>query len=430
MHPDTMPSRKVLGQRLEMLFDSMDIDAANTSIAKAIPVAFPVTSNVFKVRERQAVERGLIERYVMESIQRFGPMGTADIETLLGLEAELVRRILQQAIDFGQSIAVGKSQYSMQETADFARFHAETTHARRFILNGLTGELLPIDYAQVADEERLYPHDEKFAVNDMNGQPTRLRAFLQHSIHDERECLLEVADQASAERKRELGVPQELIEVIEQDYAKRETLWIPAFLLLDTGGSAEIRGMRPGGTILLDDRHATPDWLREACNRRVSLVPEIDVEAFQKDVSDAFPGITVIGTDKKNGVHLSGDEKAWKVDRFLKHDKNSAWLVMAFERGYSWNSFRGEVVSLAPASPHAAKTLCLLHGKKELYRLRATAAGEDRPARPDWWREHVKAFGSRLPKDIPSFDVSISDFDHCVDRNPDTALQEWYEEWE
>jgi hypothetical protein len=429
MHPDSMLSRKVLNKRLEILFGSMDIDATNTSLAKAIPVAFPVTSNVFKVRERQVVEHGLIERYVMEAVQRFGPMGTADIETLLGLEEELVRRILQQAIDLGQSIAVRKSQYSMKETADFSSFHAEATHALKFVLNGVTGELLPKDYERVADEERLYPHEDKCEVYDMNNQKTILRAFLKHSIHDESECLLEVAEQASAEEKRELGVPQELIEVIEQDYAKRESLWIPAFLLLDTGGSAEIRGMQ-GNTILWDYHDATPDWLTKACTRRVSLVPEINVEAFQKDVSDAFPGITVIGTDKKNRVHLSGDENAWKTDRFLKRDKKTEWLIIAFEKGYQWDAGRGDVISLAPASPHAAKTLCLFRGIKELYRLRSTTAGEDRPARRDWWHEHVRDFGSELPKDMPPFDVSVSEFGNFVDQHPDTILQEWYEEWE
>lgn len=428
---DAILSRKVLGQRLDMLFGSMGVDAANTSVAKAIPMAFPVTSAIFNVRERQVVERGLIERYVLEAVHKFGPINTAEIENLLGLEEEIARRVLQQAIELGQEIAVTKSGYSMKATTDFSAFQGEATHARRFIFNGVTGQVLPIDFAQVADEERLYPHEDGCEVYDMNGQKTRLRAYLKHHIHDERAGLMDVVIQGSAKRKQELGVPQELIEVSEQVFSQRETVWIPAFLLIDTAGSAEVRGMLAGGTTLLDERHATRDWLNKACKRRVSLVPKVDAKEFQKEVSDAFPGIVVLGTDDRNRVRLAGDEDAWETIRFSKPDKNSAWLAIALSRGYWWDTGRGEVVVLTPASPHAAKTLCLLRGIEQLHRLRGRySANDERPTRLDWWREHVKDFFARLPEEMPQLDVSVSEFDNCVDRHPDTSLQDWYEEWE
>ena len=431
MGVEAILSRKVLRQQLDKVMTTMGAKATERSLAKAIPIAFPIISAVFRVRERQVVQSGLIERYIMEAVRRFGPITAAGIENMLGLEEEIVRRVLQQAMVLGQPITCRKSLYAAQEAIDISAFSCEATHERRFIFNGITGDLLPIAYGQIADGERLFPHDDNCEILDLNGQLTPLRAFLKHGIHDEKETLLKAMGESPGPGRMELGLPHELIDVGEQLFQRRETLWVPAFLLIDITGQSEVRGLNNGGIQLLDNRQASLDWLNKACQRRVSLSIQIDVEAFQKEVAAAFPGIAVGTTDQPNCVRLLGDERAWQPDRFFTTDENIAWLAKAFAQGYWWDCCRGELITLIPGCAHATKTLCLLRAIEGLYRLRSKrAAPEDnRPSRDDWWRDHLNSFLEGLDGGFRKQDFQVSELSRCIDRYPDTSLQEWYEEW-
>jgi len=432
MDAETLLPRRELRKRLDRLFSSIGNGPQDLSIVKAVPLAFPITSNVFNIRERATVENGLVERYVMETVQRFGPIRASAIESMLGVEEEIVRRMLQNAVDMGQGVKMRRSLYSMEEAIDLSGFSSEADHLRRFIFNGVTGDLMAIRCAEIADTERLFPQMDEFKVHDANGQETPIRVFLRHSMPDVKDCLLRAMAKNSPENRMTLGIPTEVIELGEEKYSERELLWIPAFLILKASGEAEVHGMEPEAGVFLHADHATRDWLSEACNWSGPITSGVDFERLQENLNEGFEGIAAAPTDVPNQVALGGDAAAWEPEIFLRADNTRSWLPIALKNGYYWDVLYGDIVSLVPGNAVAAKTMCLLNGVDALYRVRSAwnSSRDDCLRRNDWWDEHVSGFVAGLPEGVSLSEIPISEFDRCVDRHPDTVMQEWYEEWE
>lgn len=421
-------SPRKLRSKVADLFTTLEIDVSNPSLIKVVPVAYPVTSVVYATRERHVGQRGIIDRYVLDAVRRFGPMGAADVHAMLGVEEEIVRRILQNAADLGKGVECSRDVYTVESPAATERFSTEATHTRRFIVDGVDGKLLPMAYAEQLDTARLFPDEEKCAVRDMDGKQTLLRMIVRHGLFDEGERIREVIRKAGAGLKQELGMPGEIVELGKQDYSKRETAWIPAFLLVYADESMQLRGMLPGFKVFLDRRRCSRHWLKSASVRRVSLKLDVDDAYLRENLEGLFDGFDIKISKAGNRLELGGDDEAWDISRFIASNEAGHGVIYALADGIHWDPFQGHVFALVPDGFDATTSMCLFDAVRK---LRSAQHYDKRlPEKAAWWAEHSTTYLERYSAEWAVTGILLAELDRCIDLCPDTALQEWYEEWE
>ena len=60
-------------------------------LARAFPLAFPIADVTYEVSQRLPEPIGLVQRYALDALCRFGPCTAADLDELLGLGPDLAR---------------------------------------------------------------------------------------------------------------------------------------------------------------------------------------------------------------------------------------------------------------------------------------------------------------------------------------------------
>jgi phosphatidylserine/phosphatidylglycerophosphate/cardiolipin synthase-like enzyme len=438
METDSKISKGFLYLKLRQVL--ADASTAARPPIKVIPVAYPVVKMGYQVRERFTWSIGLVERYLLEALQKFGPHSASGLAELLGLDPRLINRTLNRMKESGASIVRESEIYSFKKISKTKDLGKEISLTRSFLLNGVTGRLLPIELLDENEPFRLTPVEGKDCLKDDHGCETAVRAWFNsnHGTFDARDEIESLIHHEKAKLREDLGLPEGLVALGRRDPQGDELAWVPALVTIDEKGNFEVRGfLRNASVVLLPQGEAQLQWLGRSCQGITAkdLVLGYDLESMAGQIEKLNPGAYL-----KNGVSagevLLGTRGSlhWPLNDLLGAEEKAAtaWLTRALTAGFWWDLFGFRptyaFARILPGDEPTARLVCLLRGRREFTRLdeQRLASGFDLHT---WWMEFQKELASGSPVQVPPL-LPLGELRQAIEITPDTALHEKFQKLE
>lgn len=426
-------SLKGLRRRLFDVLDSRPVLEA--PVIKAIPVAFPVVEASYILRERVSEPIGLVRRAVLKAVCEFGPCDSRYLDELTGLGPDVIERTL---FDIGKSVpdlALNGNDYSagpecgkLVKGDGFERF---VTHERKFVVNGLTDQLLPADFWRTHKGLRLFP-DPSNPTGPMcieSGQPTPIAARIVDRAVTGHDHLEELANNGDAKMRQEMGVPTGVCERLDEPTAIR-IAWVLGFVMMRADDSVEVLSARRYPHVLLDCEMASHEYIRCVCQGLKSSFFNVDrsTQPSQK-WHNRWPQGTQIEQRPTHGelvVRLADPIKMTRSN--LETGTNDKSTRMLLEHGRDWNSFTYAIYRIVPGDLPTAKTVALLRGIRELrFILRPLESSPH--IRPPfelsaWWQKWQAGFSKHVGIDFSESPVTVDQLLDAADQVNDTEFHD------
>ena len=385
---------------------------------KAVPVAFPIRKVVYSVTERELLELGLVERYVVEAARRFGPLPTDEVAGLLGLEPGLVRRVVRSLSgehgaleDAGDTIAASPER-SLPP-------HAFVTHDRAFAIAAVGGALLPVDAVATLESNRIIPDGvrERFQTND--GEPLKVRgSFSPHPHHDGVEEIRQLVD-ASPDLSTRYGLPLGLVQLGDRRPEQEEEYWIEAILLVGDG-LCKIRSAAIPQLDLLQSPYDRFDFVADACVGLPvhTLEKEVELHSLQADVTAALPRAKLLHGSHEGSAVLQHDGGDIPLPRLLD-DPSQRWLANLLEDGLWWHPHSGSVVRVLPGDDATTRAAAAMH----LHRLIKRDAASIRKNPREAWQTAEKSVLASCAEGFTPSELKLEDAIASLRRFNDNSVQ-------
>jgi len=386
---------------------------------KVMPVAFPIRKVVYSVTERQLLDLGLVERYIVEAAKRFGPLPANEIAGLLGLELGLVRRLVRNmGGDQGALACVGDMVSASPERS--IPPHQVVTHDRAFAVAAVGGALLPVDAAETLESNRIVPDGsrERFLTND--GDPVKVRGnFSPHPHHDGIDEIRRLVD-AAPELGIKYGLPLGLVQLGDRRPEQEEEYWIEALLLVIGNGPCKIRPVDLPQLDLLKPPYDRFDFVADTCAGLPIHLLENDValSELQTDVRAALPKARLLNGFHEGLAVLHHSGEALPVPRLLD-DPGQRWLASLLDDGIWWHPYSGSVVRVAPGDAATATAAAAIRLHSMIKRDASSVLDDPRRA----WREVVKSVHSTCAQGFTPPELQLADAVATLRRVNDNAVQ-------
>lgn len=140
---DTGKIRRFLRRIYPLVLSDKDKECG---IFKIIPLAFPLILSTWKIKLKISEPAGLVERHILQALRDFGPCTIETLDELLCLGVDRLKIAIDDMISLGASISFDGTLYSFSSTETIEEFSHTSIHNFKFILNGITGKLLPIRF--------------------------------------------------------------------------------------------------------------------------------------------------------------------------------------------------------------------------------------------------------------------------------------------
>lgn len=376
------PAKRMTGLLENALSALSKDDAAN--VIRAIPVAFPIIESSWLVELNISTPIGMVDRYLLDAIRRFGPIDSEGLSKLLGLSSACIKPavdgLMSQGAPLlsdkeGQWLFTGTIEDKLEECCKKVRQEFS------FLFNGITGEMLPIDFWKRHASERINPADpdgRKFS------SLLQVVLFLQGAVLD---CKPSRTEQGN---DGDYGIPPGFIGTVDYIPLKEHGEVAIAFILISNSGSARILtvGKEPfelsfneATLAAAQESNARPYCLKWDANW---LLPSLLVG----DCEFAIPDMQGVEYEQPRPglfqVKLAEPEDwlSWKsLKQHTSSDDNIGWKLLN-ER--NWAGSRGfAVVHYEAGDPVTARQLLLLRGVQRLKEM-----AKDLPTLQDvaaWW---------------------------------------------
>lgn len=341
----------------------------STKIRKIIPVAFPVLQSTWKIKVIIDEPAGLIDRYILRVLKNFGPCNVDRIDELLCLGQERILHALAEMERLGSPITRTGNQFAFSKDGDIEHFRIEREHEFSFCINGISGDLLPIDFchkakdAEINDFQDEYPLFVKFSPI-INGLESQIKT-------------LQAGKDAGNLR---VGVPDGFVCLTEKNPSREYCRYFLAFLV-STDESVSLFSV--GNEIVSLD--VKSDYLRS--------IPEI-ANVLNKTDSYEIPlaGISV----KQNGASILVDvldKELWSCFDIEESSTLSVFFMMDFiKNGWLWDLSQRKFSHyiLRPANEETTKALFISRASYELGHKCSSI--DSRQNAEKWLGEYFHAF--------------------------------------
>ena len=340
-----------------------------TKIRKIIPVAFPVLQSTWKIKVIIDEPAGLIDRYILRVLKNFGPCNVERIDELLCLGKERISHALVEMERLGSPITRTGDQYAFSKNGNIEHFRIEREHEFSFCINGISGDLLPIDFchkakaAEINDFQDEYPLFVKFSpiINGLESQIKTLQA-------------------GKDAGKLRVGVPDGFVCLTEKNPSREYCRYFLAFLV-STDDSVSLFSV--GNEIVSLD--VKSDYLRS--------IPEIANVLNKTDSYEILmAGISV----KQNGASILVDvldKELWSCFDIEDSSNPSVFFMKYFiKNGWLWDLSQRKFSHyiLCPANEVTTKALFISRASYELGHQCLSI--DSRQEAEKWLDEYFNAF--------------------------------------
>ena len=433
---DSVSWKDVRRQLFEVL-DALPVEAA--PVLTAVPLGFRVVEATYSLRERKPEEIGLVRRYVLEAVCRFGPCTPAELDAMLGLGEDVVTRTLQDMEHVVPGLTRHGSAFSandeVRQLLDSDQFTRVVTHCRTFLINGLTGEVLPINFWKSHANWRLYPDagNPEGRFRRASGEPTEITVKIVDRGVTGREKLRRLIQSGDAKWRQEYGVPAGSWEPPSEP-EEIQVSWVLSFLLLRADGTCKLYSAHRSPVSLLDDATAGKAYLRTVCQGLKPWILDTESHTSQSDTwsqdmpegakasAGRFPGeILVQLLDPERMLAVNDSEVPGEESAKRRLRQGLLW-------GRVWSPYTCALLRIVPGDVATAARTALVRG---VYGLRAVLRPLSyRPgALPPldlvrWWDEWQDRYAKELPRHCVPPRLSVATLLECADSLNDTELLE------
>jgi hypothetical protein len=420
-------------------------------VRRLIPAAWPLHEVQHRLRIHVEEELGMVERFLMESLARFGPMDQRQLSNFLGIDEFVVKAVTDGLQRYPTALAQTSTGWSVEagnlERLEEGRWSEVMERDEAFLVNGLNGQLLPISL-------RSAPPSHWLRVNFAGGETSILdhtgaaldQAFWLASCDlPGSASVKEWVESKAPDGRALIGVPEGAFAVVGSEAKLLRTRWLLS--LVEIKDSGEIRVQPPArpdiSLALLKSDLARPfaEFLRRATGEgRVSLNPDLE-----KNVDSDIPGdwrkhiaYQASGGDLAVSILEPASIPIWFSEEAFRRPSEagaaqdispiSRYLWNTLRYPYWWHPFSFAVRRVVPADKKTAGVLLLLRGTRELSYLAARAEGE-RFDLAYWWDQYQTVTASRWPKDFQDSRVSLSVLIAEARKAPETRIVEFVSEF-
>jgi len=398
------------------LFEVLDgLPAERPPVLRAMPLGFPIVEAVYTLRERVPERIGLVQRYLLEGVCRFGPSTPAALDVLLGLGEDVIEQTMGTLATCVQGVTYREGFFAAgpeaQAQLNRGLFTRQVTHQHKFLVNGLTDRLLPVNFWGAHENWRLYPNpaNPEGQFRTASGQATEILIKISDRAATGREDLQRLIDEGDPDTRQRFGIPAGACERPGEPDASRPA-WVLGFLLLRADDTLEIYSAHRSPVALLDREPVQKEYLQRVCQglRSRELNRDQLVGAGGK-WRESLPSGTVLAAGRSPGEVLvrvadptgllphgsEGDEAESSAVRRLSQ---------ALLRGRQWEPYSWELLRLVPGDQGTAARTALLRGIHDLRaQLRPLQRGreEDQPSfdLAQWWQRWQTDYLRQIPRE-------------------------------
>lgn len=318
------------------------------NISRIIPVAWPMLKSEWDVIVSVSESIGLVDRFVLRALRDFGPCTVKELDELLCLGRDRTEAAIGEMIRVGAPITKSGSQYYVQERLEIDSFRTEHEHTFLFLINGLTGDILPSSFVVRAKRTVL-------SEEDLVNMPMIVR--INPVLTGAESPVLKEMDSSKAIRASEAeGIPLGFKE-FSSNFPRREIVqFVLGFLFIDISGN----GLLLAATEEADEISLPRRYLYEAPQLKDFLVPVSDAtlqELNSEGISfeRAISGANILSVNIPN---WSSQERIGDGDR----PDFAHFVAQRLARpGWIWDRFSGPTqyshFELRPADEKMARAI-------------------------------------------------------------------------
>jgi len=406
MNNKSLSFRDVRGHLLRAVANSKH----GLRIVRAIPVAFPIIEPTFEVLQRLPFSIGLANRFVLEAVSKFGPCTVEELNGLLGLGEDVIANVLRDAESYNMELKSSENHFFAGEImrASLAedKFSKLVEHQYRFVVNGVTGTLLPISFWKWRDEFRITVRFDEGGetIEDADGNKLALRAWLLGHGATGAEELKRLISTPEASEKDEIGVPAGAFALKTQYPVASASSWVLAFVFVLEDSTLEVTAAGEGSLSLLAPGYTDPIYWRKACRGTEFRPWLLDAEWRDEDLH-SLEGIWPEGTNIEPGngrgellisVPFPHQNLVWKIASDDDKANERIRLREALIEGVLWNPYTCNLHLLRAGDEATASHVCVLRAVRELRRKLRKLDMVDQENSPfdmgEWWMEWQRNF--------------------------------------
>ena len=404
MSKDLLPffeMRRQLSRRLQELPEPQ-------SVEKGLPIAFPIEEVEHTICQLVTEPLGLVQRYLAEAVARFQPVTARQIDEWLGLGEAFIVRMLEDLITNGADLyrdgLIYKAGPRLQQNALRGTFERTIVQRRRFLVNGVTNKLLPIDFLKSRQDFRLFLGDDRDApMLDRLGDRSAVSVKVVDRLCFGREHLTDLIRNGDTASREEVGLPKGATGLDLSAPAVCVTNWVLAFILVRRGGAVEVLAAGDHNVWLHDESCSTLHYWKEVCSPAWFSGDRLatDNETALTILIKSWPADIQATFDRKTNqawITIENLEVNLPLTNEAEVDENDAMrrLRSALIAGTYWDPKTLLVLHLGAGDQATAGRVCVLRGVQALQRkLRQVNYLPEQPPPvrlSDWWRQWQREF--------------------------------------
>lgn len=374
-------------KQLSKLLENIMVELSyveNDNIIRAVPVAMPIVDASWRVRIKVTTPIGMVERYLLDAVRRFGPITEEELDELMGLGTERINFLITDIINQGAPIALSskKLTYTDHDKEPLKEFYKIVEQEFSFIFNGITGELLPVRFWKNHEEAEINIFQDN--DNAISSRLLHLKAAIINS--NIKPC----AKHQSSDKRAELGLPAGYMDVTDTVPIREKSSWVIAFIFIYASGKIAIRTAGNPSLDLGFPKESISEYLK---NTSGGLRWKDDW--LRTDlIMDDFPKVSGVSIKHiKNGLlkvsfEHPGDILSWKhlLNNECEDDSinNIAWNLL---HGWDWGTCKSNflVTKFTPGDNETAKNLLLLRGSWRLQDCSRELPSVEKVT--EWWKK-------------------------------------------
>lgn len=410
-----------------------ELSSAGKLPVKIVPIRFPIAEETYEISQAINEPMGMVERYILEAITEFGPCLIDDIASLLSLDRSLITDMVDGMIKADVDLARDRDQYSAGESLRASIGQRQLTkrvrHRRRFTVNPLTGDLLPIKF--INESERwIVP----FVTENEEGESTNwLRVRMgDRALHGSRSLARGILS-TDVEERTQLGIPEGAVELVDETCFDRKLYSVLAFAVVTQQWYVEVYSAFDFSIPLSNEATSSLDYWNQVCH---DVQPWVFAEPKPSDevaefFAQSMKGVQCRGVDDSTlAVSVQNPDKVLVVDSRNESSESGAMSMLQIDlvNGWYWSVNDFGVLRLIAGDAKTELRLVILRGVAKLRELFRKRTPTNKLALGDWWEEFKAASSGRFCKQEDIRSITFDSLLAEAEQVPDIRFLEWLDD--
>jgi len=402
------------------------------------PVAWPVVEAEHTLVIRITEDIGIVERYVLDCITRFGPVIRKDVSTMTGLDTDILDTVLKRLERIPSLITESemgmKFTSSIHDQLNDNDWSYDKTVPFSFPVCGVTGKLLKPEHGQIHKRYRvtLNISNQEAGVADQSGKHLSgmLWAASTHSPGERH--LADLIQQQDTGRKADMGIPEGTVSLVEGT----------GKILREYHAAVIARHMHDGSLVLHSAENPDQPIIEVSHNKLEDFAEALrinnrDANTFLKkrhsmnvsntwsDHADIKEDDTALIITLKNAPAF--EKEALNPQAEGREDSSGRIppsMTTALHRPYYWNPYSYRVTTIKPGDLDTARVMMHLQAIEAIGKL-VRNADHDINLHA-WWKDLTNKICRTWELDVNTLNPDLNTFCDLALQSSDSEILEFF----